>query len=162
MGGVLPSGFPGAPLFALSCTHIRSFLAVYVGTYFACSRKSWERGALCLQNYLTMLGSTVLIPFLLVTPMGGTPDDLAAGMHLHSDRPSSPLTCLEAAEVAVLTTLARAVIQTIFFVSGIVTLVQTFVGDRLPIIQARPPLESPGWPVQGQVGTHRGFGSTHG
>ena len=37
-----------------------------------------------------------------------------------------------------LTTLARAVIQTIFFVSGIVTLVQTFVGDRLPIIQARP------------------------
>lgn len=33
-----------------------------------------------MQNYLTMLGSTVLIPFLLVTPMGGTPNDLAAGM----------------------------------------------------------------------------------
>ena len=33
-----------------------------------------------MQNYLTMLGSTVLIPFLLVTPMGGTPDDLAAGV----------------------------------------------------------------------------------
>ena len=42
-----------------------------------------------------------------------------------------------------LTTLARAVIQTIFFVSGIVTLVQTFVGDRLPIIQARPSLKMP-------------------
>ena len=26
-----------------------------------------------LQHYLTMLGSTVLIPFLIVPPMGGTP-----------------------------------------------------------------------------------------
>lgn len=34
----------------------------------------------CVQNYLTMLGSTVLIPFTLVTAMGGTPDDLAAGV----------------------------------------------------------------------------------
>lgn len=82
MGRVLSSGFPGASLFALSCSHICSFfLAVYVGTYIACSRNSWKRCALCVQNYLTMLGSTVLIPFLLVTPMGGTPDDLAAGMH---------------------------------------------------------------------------------
>jgi hypothetical protein len=32
-----------------------------------------------LQHYLTMLGSTVLIPFLVVPPMGGTPEDLAAG-----------------------------------------------------------------------------------
>ncbi len=30
-----------------------------------------------------------------------------------------------------------AVIGTIFFVSGVVTLVQTFLGDRLPIIQVR-------------------------
>lgn len=32
---------------------------------------------------------------------------------------------------------SRAVIGTIFFVSGVVTLLQTFVGDRLPIIQVR-------------------------
>jgi len=36
-----------------------------------------------------------------------------------------------------LTPVRRAVICTLFFVSGIVTLVQTFFGDRLPIIQAR-------------------------
>jgi hypothetical protein len=29
-----------------------------------------------------MLGSTVLIPFLIIPPMGGTPEDLAAGKHL--------------------------------------------------------------------------------
>ena len=39
-----------------------------------------ESALLFVQNYLTMLGSTVLIPFTLVTAMGGTPDDLAAGM----------------------------------------------------------------------------------
>ena len=39
-----------------------------------------ESTLLCVQNYLTMLGSTVLIPFTLVTAMGGTPDDLAAGV----------------------------------------------------------------------------------
>ena len=39
----------------------------------------FEESLLCVQNYLTMLGSTVLIPFTLVTAMGGTPDDLAAG-----------------------------------------------------------------------------------
>ncbi|CAL5222118.1 g4434 [Coccomyxa viridis] len=57
------------------------------------------------QHYLTMLGSTVLIPFLIVPPMGGTPEDLAA------------------------------VIGTIFFISGWITLMQTIAGDRLPIIQ---------------------------
>lgn len=31
--------------------------------------------------------------------------------------------------------LERAVIGTIFFISGIITLVQTTAGDRLPIIQ---------------------------
>ena len=37
----------------------------------------------------------------------------------------------------VLHSVQHAVIGTIFFVSGVVTLLQTFVGDRLPIIQVR-------------------------
>ena len=57
------------------------------------------------QQYLTMLGSTVLIPTLVIPPMGGTPSDLAR------------------------------VICTIFFVSGLATLLQTTVGDRLPVVQ---------------------------
>ncbi|PNW70367.1 hypothetical protein CHLRE_17g716800v5 [Chlamydomonas reinhardtii] len=57
------------------------------------------------QHYLTMLGSTVVIPALLVPAMGGGPEDQAR------------------------------VVQTIFFVSGINTLLQTTIGDRLPIIQ---------------------------
>ncbi|KAG2437949.1 hypothetical protein HXX76_005564 [Chlamydomonas incerta] len=57
------------------------------------------------QHYLTMLGSTVVIPALLVPAMGGGPQDQAR------------------------------VVQTIFFVSGINTLLQTTIGDRLPIIQ---------------------------
>ncbi|CAL8465374.1 g4910 [Coccomyxa elongata] len=65
----------------------------------------YETLLLGFQHYLTMLGSTVLIPFLVIPPMGGTPEDLAA------------------------------VIGTIFFISGIITLVQTIAGDRLPIIQ---------------------------
>jgi nucleobase transporter 1/2 len=52
-----------------------------------------------------MLGSTVLIPSIVVPPMGATDKDLAA------------------------------VICTIFFASGIVTLLQTLLGDRLPIVQ---------------------------
>lgn len=58
-----------------------------------------------LQHYLTMLGATVLIPLLLCPAMG------ADG--------------LQTAEV----------ISSIFFVSGMNTLLQTTVGDRLPIVQ---------------------------
>eukprot|EP00884_Botryococcus_braunii_P002860 jgi/Botrbrau1/12575/Bobra.0169s0108.1 len=65
----------------------------------------YECALLGFQHYLTMLGSTVLVPFLLVPAMGGTPEDLAQ------------------------------VIQTTFFISGICTLLQTTVGDRLPIVQ---------------------------
>mmetsp|Transcript_29369 Transcript_29369/g.82823 ORF Transcript_29369/g.82823 Transcript_29369/m.82823 type:complete len:598 (-) Transcript_29369:370-2163(-) len=57
------------------------------------------------QHYLTMLGSTVLIPLLLVPAMGGSNSDVAR------------------------------VINTMFFVSGLNTLVQTTFGDRLPIVQ---------------------------
>lgn len=56
-----------------------------------------------------MLGSTVLIPFLLVPAMGGTNLDLAH------------------------------VIGTIFFMSGWITLLQTVIGDRLPIVQVTSP-----------------------
>lgn len=65
----------------------------------------YEAILLGLQQYLTMLGSTVLIPFIIVPAMGGDQKDLAH------------------------------VISTIFFISGIVTLLQTTVGDRLPIVQ---------------------------
>eukprot|EP01023_Acetabularia_acetabulum_P022421 TRINITY_DN22064_c1_g1_i4.p1 TRINITY_DN22064_c1_g1~~TRINITY_DN22064_c1_g1_i4.p1 ORF type:complete len:580 (+),score=98.25 TRINITY_DN22064_c1_g1_i4:77-1816(+) len=57
------------------------------------------------QHFMIMLGATVLIPQLLVPAMGGSDKDLAQ------------------------------TINTIFFVSGLNTLIQTFLGDRLPIIQ---------------------------
>jgi len=57
------------------------------------------------QHFLTMLGATALIPILIVPAMGGTATDTAE------------------------------VISTIFFVSGLNTLLQTTFGDRLPIIQ---------------------------
>lgn len=66
---------------------------------------AWVCVLLGFQHYLTFLGSTVLIPHLLVPAMGGNNEDMAR------------------------------VIQTIFFVSGINTLLQTTIGDRLPIVQ---------------------------
>jgi len=57
------------------------------------------------QHFMTMLGATALIPILIVPAMGGTATDTAE------------------------------VISTIFFVSGLNTLLQTTFGDRLPIIQ---------------------------
>ena len=53
----------------------------------------------------SVLGATALIPILIVGAMGGTPQDTAD------------------------------VISTIFFVSGLNTLIQTTFGDRLPIVQ---------------------------
>jgi nucleobase transporter 1/2 len=63
--------------------------------------------SICLgiQHYLTMLGATVLIPLLITPAMGATIEQTAQ------------------------------VISTIFFVSGLNTLLQTTVGDRLPIVQ---------------------------
>lgn len=57
------------------------------------------------QTLLTMLGSTVLVPLLLVPAMGGSTADTAK------------------------------VICTCFFASGINTLLQTLLGARLPIVQ---------------------------
>jgi nucleobase transporter 1/2 len=58
-----------------------------------------------VQHYLTMLGATVLIPLLICPEMGASPQQTAQ------------------------------VISTIFFVSGLNTLIQTSIGDRLPIVQ---------------------------
>ncbi len=59
------------------------------------------------QHYLTMLGSTVAIPLILSVPLG------------ISDKPA----------------LLGMLIGTMFFVSGITTLLQTTWGNRLPIVQ---------------------------
>ena len=60
-----------------------------------------------LQHYLTMFGATVSIPFILCPLLCIRDDDPARGY----------------------------IISTIFFVSGIVTLLQSTFGCRLPIIQ---------------------------
>jgi len=62
--------------------------------------------ALGFQHYLTMFGSTVAIP-LLLAPALGIDDPLALG----------------------------TLISTMFFVSGITTLLQTTWGNRLPLVQ---------------------------
>lgn len=116
-----------------------------------------------------MLGSTVLIPSLVIPAMGGsqqgrpilqasppaplppaaqrrrapkdlrrsgmvmcfacwlTPCLLRAWLSWHRRQPPANCLCTSA-------DLAN-VICTLFFVSGLITLIQTFVGDRLPIIQ---------------------------
>ncbi len=67
----------------------------------------WEAIVLGFQHYLTMFGSTVAIPLLLAEPLGIAGDRVA---------------------------LAK-LIGTMFFVSGITTLLQTTWGNRLPIVQ---------------------------
>lgn len=66
-----------------------------------------ETAVLGFQHYLTMFGSTVAIPLLLAEPLGIGGDKVA---------------------------LAK-LIGTMFFVSGITTLLQTTWGNRLPIVQ---------------------------
>ena len=59
------------------------------------------------QHYLTMFGSTVAIPLILAGPLGLDKDPVGLGW----------------------------LIGTMFFVSGITTLLQTTLGNRLPIVQ---------------------------
>jgi nucleobase transporter 1/2 len=66
-----------------------------------------EALVLGFQHYLTMFGSTVAIPFILSEPLGISDDPVKLG----------------------------ALISTMFFVSGITTLLQSTFGNRLPIIQ---------------------------
>ncbi|CAM8935955.1 unnamed protein product [Rhodiola kirilowii] len=69
------------------------------------SNPSWhETVLLAFQHYIVMLGSTVLIATMLVPKMGGTNKDKAE------------------------------VIQTLLFMSGINTLLQTLIGARLPTV----------------------------
>ncbi|CAL9756088.1 unnamed protein product [Musa acuminata subsp. burmannicoides] len=69
------------------------------------SNPSWgEAIALGFQHYILALGTAVMIPTLLVHLMGGTDDDKVK------------------------------VVQTLLFVSGINTLLQTLFGTRLPIV----------------------------
>ncbi|GMG98476.1 hypothetical protein Nepgr_000316 [Nepenthes gracilis] len=58
-----------------------------------------------IQHYLSMLGSLVLIPLVIVPAMGGSHEDTAN------------------------------VVSTVLFVSGLTTLLHTFFGTRLPLIQ---------------------------
>ncbi|EDO43651.1 predicted protein [Nematostella vectensis] len=60
-----------------------------------------------LQHYLTMFGSTVAVPLILAAPM-----------------------CYDNSPLA-----KSEIISTIFFVSGLCTLIQTILGNRLPIVQ---------------------------
>ena len=71
------------------------------------SKPTWPMAALLgLQQYLTMFGATVLIPFIIGGAMGLPPAQLAL------------------------------LISTIFFTSGICTLIQQSpLGNKLPIIQ---------------------------
>ncbi|GJM22766.1 MAG: xanthine permease [Planctomycetota bacterium] len=59
------------------------------------------------QHYLTMFGSTVAIPLIMAGPLGIADDPVSLGL----------------------------LIGTMFFVSGIATLLQTTWGNRLPIVQ---------------------------
>ncbi len=66
-----------------------------------------ETAVLGLQHYLTMFGSTLAIPLIMAGPLGMSEDPVALGW----------------------------LIGTMFFVSGITTLLQTTLGNRLPIVQ---------------------------
>ncbi|MCB9797307.1 MAG: purine/pyrimidine permease [Alphaproteobacteria bacterium] len=66
-----------------------------------------ETVMLGLQHYLTMFGATLAIPFILSEPLGVDKDPVALSW----------------------------IIGTIFFVSGLATLLQSTFGTRLPIIQ---------------------------
>ena len=67
-----------------------------------------ETATLGFQHYLTMFGSTVAIPLIMSGPLGLADDPVNLGK----------------------------LIATMFLVSGITTLLQTTLGNRLPIVQA--------------------------
>ncbi|KAK8959586.1 Nucleobase-ascorbate transporter 12 [Platanthera guangdongensis] len=58
-----------------------------------------------IQHYLSILGSLILTPLVIVPAMGGTSEDTAC------------------------------VVSTVLFISGVTTLLHTFFGTRLPLIQ---------------------------
>ena len=84
-------------MIAVQCTNQRKRI-------FKCSLRTLKYS---LQHYLTMLGGTVSIPFILCPALCIEPDDPASG----------------------------EILSTLFFVSGIATFLQTTFGVRLPIVQ---------------------------
>ncbi|CAH9144584.1 unnamed protein product [Cuscuta epithymum] len=69
------------------------------------SSPSWaESIILGFQHYLVMLGTTVIIPTIIVPQMGGTNKEKAE------------------------------LVQTLLFVAGVNTLLQTWLGSRLPVV----------------------------
>lgn len=62
-------------------------------------------GVYGIQHYVSILGSLILIPLVIVPAMGGSHEEIAA------------------------------VVSTVLFVSGVTTLLHTFFGSRLPLIQ---------------------------
>ncbi|KAM7275045.1 hypothetical protein ACFE04_016911 [Oxalis oulophora] len=62
-------------------------------------------GVYGIQHYLSMLGSLILVPLVIVPAMGGTQEDTAM------------------------------VVSTVLFVSGVTTLLHTSFGSRLPLLQ---------------------------
>ena len=65
----------------------------------------WMGFLMGAQHLLTMISASVVVPLIICPPMGATPRQTAD------------------------------VVATIFFVAGINTLIQTSIGDRLPIVQ---------------------------
>ena len=84
-------------MIAVQCTNQRKRI-------FKCSLRTLKYS---LQHYLTMLGGTVSIPFILCPALCIEPNDPASG----------------------------EILSTLFFVSGIATFLQTTFGVRLPIVQ---------------------------
>ncbi|KAL2331957.1 hypothetical protein Fmac_019538 [Flemingia macrophylla] len=62
-------------------------------------------GVYGIQHYVSMLGSLILVPLVVVPAMGGSHEDTSA------------------------------VVSTVLFVSGVTTLLHTSIGSRLPLIQ---------------------------
>lgn len=87
---------------------------------------------LAFQNYILMLGTSVMIPTLLVPLMGGS--YVSTESYVCSDWILGGfLICLFSLHLSIQGDKAR-VIQTLLFVAGIKTLLQTLFGTRLPVI----------------------------
>lgn len=92
-----------------------------------------ETVLLAFQNYILMLGSSAFIPALLVPAMGGTdvspPYNISWYVSMFNARANLYITliCVQKGDKA-------RVMQTLLFVAGIKTLVQSLFGTRLPAV----------------------------
>ncbi|KAL8141147.1 hypothetical protein V2J09_007168 [Rumex salicifolius] len=100
-----PAAPPGMPLGAARGPLFPPQEQLFNLTYCIHSNPSWPQlCVLAFQHYIVMLGTTVLIASVIVPPMGGNNGDKAR------------------------------VIQSLLFMAGINTLLQTFIGSRLPTV----------------------------